>query len=152
MTPGPASGRLEDAIAAVLLPMQEVRVAYLFGSQARGNARPDSDLDVALGLEPGLDGGQRASLVLDVIAALTDALGPLGERTDLLDLGRAGSAVAFRVIRDGRCVLCRNPRDKVRLEASIARRYDDEHPYRELFRRAARDAAERMGKGSHGRS
>ncbi|MFI5308960.1 MAG: nucleotidyltransferase domain-containing protein [Polyangiales bacterium] len=147
-----ARGPLEDAIAVALQPLDELRVAYLFGSQARGTPRPDSDLDVALLLQPGLDPGRRASLLLNVIVALTDALGPLGERADVLDLGEAGSSVAFRVIRDGKCVLCRDPRERVRLEASIARRYDDERPYRELFRRAAQQVSERMGKGSHGRS
>jgi predicted nucleotidyltransferase len=141
---------LEVALAAALQPFEQIRVAYLFGSRARGSARPDSDLDVALHFGAAMSDGQRATLLLSIIAALTDGLGALGERADLLDLDRAGSSVAFAVIRDGKCVLCRDRRDRVRLEAGIARRYDDERPYRDLFRRAARSAAERMGKASRG--
>jgi predicted nucleotidyltransferase len=142
--------QLEAAIAAALQPFEEIRVAYLFGSRARGSARADSDLDVALLFAAGMGDERRATLLLSIIAALTDSLGALGERADLLELDRAGSSVAFAVIRDGKCVLCRDRRARVRLEASIARRYDDERPYRELFRRAALRTAERMGKASHG--
>jgi len=52
--------------------------------------------------DPSLDAGARLRVELDIVAALTDALGPVGERTDVVDLGRAGSGVAFRAIRDGR--------------------------------------------------
>jgi predicted nucleotidyltransferase len=141
---------LEGAVAAALQPFEEIRVAYLFGSRARGSARADSDLDIALHLGAATSDDHRATLLLSIIAALTDSLGALGERADLLELNRAGSSVAFAVIRDGKCVLCRDRRERVRLEARIARRYDDERPYRELFRGAALRIAERMGKANRG--
>jgi predicted nucleotidyltransferase len=144
------SGDLVSRIGVALDPIAEVRLAYLFGSQARGTARPDSDLDLALRFDPACSSERRGELMLEVISALSVALGALGERVDVLDLDRASSSVGFRVIREGRCALCRDPRERVRLEASIARRYDDERPYRELFRRAARAAAERMGGAGRG--
>ena len=124
----------EERIRTALGPFPEVQVAYLFGSQATGKARADSDVDVAVSFAQGVDGARRGELTLDLLAALSKEL---GERVDLLDLGRASSAVGFRVIRDGRRVMSRDEVHRVRLEASIARRYDDERPYRELFRRAA---------------
>jgi predicted nucleotidyltransferase len=136
---------LAGQIGAALEPTREIRLAYVFGSRVRGNARPDSDLDVALSFGAELPSPPRGELILDAVAALTGMLGPLGERSDVLDFEQASSTVAFQVIRDGRCVLCRDPRDRVRLEARIARRYDDERPYRELFRSAAPRASERMG-------
>jgi predicted nucleotidyltransferase len=39
---------LEQRIASALAPFEDVRVAYLFGSRARGSARADSDLDLAV--------------------------------------------------------------------------------------------------------
>jgi predicted nucleotidyltransferase len=39
---------LIDAIEKALGPIEAVRLAYLFGSRARGTARPDSDLDLAV--------------------------------------------------------------------------------------------------------
>ncbi len=150
MAAKPTLGELENSLHAVLEPFHEVRAAYLFGSHAQGRARVDSDLDVALSFDAHLRVDVRAELMLDLLAALSRALGPLGERADLLDLDRASSAVAFRAIRDGRSVLCRDLRERACLEAKIARRYDDERPYRELFRRAARDAGERMAGADRG--
>jgi uncharacterized protein len=142
---------LAQRLAVALEPLSAVRLAYLFGSRAHGGARPDSDLDLALKLEAGLDPAQRAELALSLPGILAKELGAIGERVDVLDLDRASSTVVFRAIRDGRCVLCRDARERIRFEATAARRYDDTRPYRELFQRAARAAAERMQRGNLGR-
>lgn len=138
------------AIVEALAPIDRVRVAYLFGSRARGTARPDSDLDLAIALPRDLEDTERGRVKLQVIDALTRVLGALGERADIVDLDRSGSAVAFAAISRGQCVFMRDRADRVRLEARIARRYDDERPYRELMRSAALRATEKMGTGSHG--
>jgi len=151
--PSPANNA-EDAtlraIGGALAPIDQVRVAYLFGSRARGTARPDSDLDLAIVLPRDLGDAERGRIKLQIIDALTATLGALGERADIVDLDRAGSAVAFAAISAGQCVFIRDRADRVRLEARIARRYDDERPYRELMRSAALRAAEKMRTGSHG--
>jgi hypothetical protein len=97
-----------------------------------------------------LDDAQRGRIKLQVIDALTATLDALGERADIVDLDRAGSAIAFAAIAHGRCAYARDRADRVRLEARIARRYDDERPYRELTRVAAIRAAQRMRIGNHG--
>ena len=146
MAQGHSTYDLEKGIAAALQPFSDVVTAYLFGSRAAGRARPDSDLDVAVSFTAGLDSAQRAERTLDVIAALGRELGALGERVDLLDLDldRVSSAVAYHVIRHGRRVLDRDPAARVHLEATIARRYDDDRPRRELVRQAAIAAGQRM--------
>lgn len=139
---------IEDGLRAAMESIPEVRVAYLFGSRATGRARPDSDLDIAVKVDAGRDAAH-GPILLRVVDAITAQLGSLGERADVLDLDAAGSAVAFRVIREGRRFLSRDERERVRLEAWIARRYDDEAPHRALFRRAAVEAGRRMaGSGS----
>jgi len=141
---------LVQAIQAALAPIGDIRVAYLFGSRASGTERPDSDLDIGIAVTRELDELQRGRIKLSVIDALTGALGALGERADIVDLDRAGSAVAFAAIARGHCVLSRERADRVRLEARIARRYDDERVHRELMRAAAVRVGSRMGTGSHG--
>jgi hypothetical protein len=139
-----APSELAAPIRAALEPLGVVRVAYLFGSRARGNARPDSDLDVGVAYAPDTDDRTREQTRRAVIAALTDALGAVGERADVVDLEAADSAVAFRAIQTGNLLLARAPADRVRLETRVARRYEDDAPKRALFRRAARDAVARL--------
>ncbi len=116
------------------------RVAILFGSQVTGSTWAESDLDVAVRWEPGRTDESRHRGKLELIAALTDRLGALGERADVLDLDRGSSAVAFTAIRDGVLVFAASDAERVRCMVDVARRYDDDAPRRELFRRAAQAA------------
>jgi predicted nucleotidyltransferase len=128
---------LVQRVAAALAPLSAVRGAWVFGSQLAGAARPDSDLDVGLLLAPELDAYGRHRARLDVVGALTDALGPLGERSDPVDLMRCDSAVAFAAIRFGRLALERAKAERVEAIVRICRRYEDDAPRRRLFERAA---------------
>jgi HEPN domain-containing protein len=96
---------------------------------------------------PLVDAVRFVPLLPAVRSALSDALGALGERADVLDLAMAGSAIAFRVVRDGRCVLARDDGERVGLVARILRRYDDEAPRRALFVKAALAAGARLAAG-----
>ena len=145
MSLAPHGTELDAAITQALTALPEVRLVYIFGSRASGKMRPNSDLDIAVKFAGQPSEDDRGSLKLQLIDTLTKTLGPLGERVDLLDLDRAPTTIAFRVIVDGRLLLCRDPRERIALEARVARRYDDERPQRELFRRAAHAAAARMG-------
>jgi predicted nucleotidyltransferase len=145
-----ADAALIEAATQALLPIETVRLAYLFGSRARGTARSDSDLDIAVAYASSTDPAQRERLRRQIVTALTDALGTVGERTDVVDLEFAPAEIAFAAIRATR-LLARSEVERVRLEARIARRYDDEAPRREIFRAAARRVAEEMGRRTDGR-
>ncbi len=142
MSRGPRE--LEADIVTALAPIEAVRVAYLFGSRARGDARKDSDLDIAVAFASDADTRSREQTRRVVVAALTDALGALGECADIVDLEEADSAVSFRAVQAGRLLLTRSLADRVRIETRVARRYDDDAPKRALFRRAARDSVARF--------
>lgn len=142
---------LLPALSSILSSQPGIANAYLFGSRAKGRERPDSDIDIAVDWASNLEADGKAAAENDLRAAFADALGELGERLDLVDLRAAGSTLGFRIIRDGKLILCRDRRAKVNLEASIARRYDDEAGYRQLFRQAAIAAGLRLEAGVHGR-
>jgi predicted nucleotidyltransferase len=145
---GGAVEALADAVGKALLPVEAVRVAYVFGSRARGDNRADSDLDVALVYDRSLDWEGRERARRDVLSLLSNVLGRLGERADLVDLARADSAVAFRAVRDGIRVLARSDAERIAAEVTVGRRYDDDGPKRALFQRAAaRLAASWVGDG-----
>jgi len=134
MTPEEVTQRVGGALAHV----EEVRVAWVFGSRIAGTATERSDLDIAVVLPRELDDPARERVRRRIVAALTDAMGALGERADVVDVDCASSAVAFRAIRDGRRAMARSESERVAAEVRIARRYDDDAPRREMFRRAAR--------------
>src|SRR5688572_20530500 len=114
------------------------RIAIVFGSRASGRTWGESDLDVAVRWERGASDKQRLDQTLQLIAALTDRLGAIGERTDVFDIDRGSSAVAFRAIQQGRLVFAAKEAERVRCIVDVARRYDDDGPLRKLFQNAAR--------------
>jgi predicted nucleotidyltransferase len=68
---------------------------YLFGSEAEGRARPDSDVDLAFLSERALD----PVVVFDVAQDLATAL---HRDVDLVDLSRASTVLRAQVIGRGR--------------------------------------------------
>lgn len=144
----PTREELVKAIRDAAQSVGGLRLVYLFGSRARGTARPGSDVDVALLFEEELSPREREQLRRKLLGELAAALGKVGERTDVVDLHRAGSSLAFRVIREGHCLWSCDEAVRLRFEARAARRYDDDSPKRQLFRRAALRVGRAM-KGMH---
>ncbi|WP_295883553.1 nucleotidyltransferase domain-containing protein [uncultured Thiohalocapsa sp.] len=107
--------------------------AYLFGSAARGEDRPGSDVDVAVLFH---DDPPRtlAGLHLDLADRLTGALG--GRRVDLVVLNRAPVDLVHRVLRDGVLLLERDRSARIRFEVRARNEYFDLLPHLERYRRA----------------
>jgi predicted nucleotidyltransferase len=98
--------KLVDELASVLATRPEICEAYLFGSQARGDSRPHSDVDVAVYVDPALGTND-----IDVVL-----------------LNRAGPLLYHRVLRDGIRVLARDLAAATRREAMALSRYCDYLP------------------------
>jgi len=79
-----------EALRGALRGRKDVRIALLFGSRARGRARPGSDADVAV---EGRD--------LNPLALAADLSEATGVEVDVVDLGRAGYPLLNAVLRDG---------------------------------------------------
>ncbi len=126
------------AVASVVARVPSVRLAYVFGSRIVGRPRDDSDLDLAVLYDRALGARAREEARRDLLDLLTEALGRLGERADIVDLARCDSAVAFAAIRDGKLVYASDEDERIQTVSLIARRYDDDTPKRALFREAAR--------------
>lgn len=114
----------------------EVSLVVLFGSRVRGRARPDSDIDVAVGGDGLID-----------LDALHLALAPRlrSDRLDLVDLGRAGSLLAFEIARHGRLLYEREPGGFRAFQSLASRRYADTAKLRQAQRRAIQAFLGRMG-------
>lgn len=70
------------------------RLAFVFGSVARGSARPDSDLDIAIDLGRPLTAEDKLALI-DALAQAS------GRPVDLVDLRRAGVPLTGEILRGG---------------------------------------------------
>lgn len=111
---------------------QGVAAVYLFGSVARGEPRPGSDLDVAVLFEPPPERGTFDSLRLDLRAELES---DLGREIDLVVLNHAPPDLTHRVLRDSVLIIEPDPSSRVRFEVRARNEYWDLKPYLDEYRR-----------------
>jgi len=109
----------------------DVVAVYLFGSVARGQAGPASDVDVAVLLaadpRPDLDG-----LLLGEEAELERTL---GVPVQLVVLNTAPCDLVHRVLRDGVLLLDRDPSARVRFEVRARNEFFDLQPVLDAYRK-----------------
>lgn len=114
------------------------RLAYalIFGSAARGSGRPDSDLDIAVGLMAGI------RLETEDIGALISSLEEAtGRSIDLVLLDEAPPALAYRVFRDGQVILERDRPALVQRKTRAILEYLDFRPIEAIAVRGVLAAA-----------
>lgn len=102
----------------------EPRLVLLFGSVARGTARPDSDLDLAIDLGRPLTAGDKLALV-DALAAAS------GRPVDLVDLQRVGVPLTGEIIKHG----IRLAGNLATYSALVARHLTDVEDFMPAYRR-----------------
>jgi predicted nucleotidyltransferase len=121
--------RLRDA----LVPIDEVRLAYLFGSRARGVARAESDFDIAVLLTPDAAAAERGGTIRRLAAMLGREVS--AAYVDLVVLNDAPALLRQRVLRDGVLLVQRSPEDRVRFAVRTIRDYQDGQVRRDWFTR-----------------
>ena len=82
-------------VQTALAKHPEIELAIVFGSLARGEARRDSDVNVAVQLPTPLDADRKMQLIAD-IAAIT------GRPVDLVDLRTVGEPLLGQILKHGR--------------------------------------------------
>jgi len=125
---------------------QEILCAWIFGSRARGTARPASDVDIAILLRTAEPVSPWGDVWGDLHHELVRALGVDDDDVDLVFPDRVRSVLlAHRATWSGRLVFCRDQLARVKLQTGIALRYlDGSHLRRhqwDVLRRQAVDGA-----------
>jgi predicted nucleotidyltransferase len=105
-----------------------VVAAMLFGSQARGEAGPLSDVDIAVWHEPGMEPKQRWDLESSLMSAAQEALGT--SEAYVVMLNHAPPLLQHRAIRDAVRLVERDRAQRVRFETRAILDYLDTAPLR----------------------
>lgn len=140
----PGIGAVSEAISQILSGHPRVRFAYLFGSAAKGTARPDSDIDVAVffgsGAEPneapsGTGGGDRVDRARRALELESELERGLERPVQVVSLDDAPLGLAHNVLRSGKLLHCPDERAHRHFYVGHARRYYDMEPARRIFDR-----------------
>lgn len=118
--------RIRQALAS-----EPIEIAYMFGSQARGDAGPLSDVDVAVLACNDVPPDDYTALQLRLMTNLMRAL--QRDDVEVVVLNRAPILLQHRVIRDGRVLLCRDELLRSRYEARVLVRYFDSRHLENLY-------------------
>jgi hypothetical protein len=119
----------------------EIAAAWIFGSVPRGEARDDSDLDVAVLLrDRHADALTRRRELMDLAARLEAVA---GRPVDLLVLTLRDPIVAHRVLSEGKLVVDADPSRRIDYTSDVLARYLDWAPryHRAAERSLAANAA-----------
>ena len=115
---------------------------YLFGSVARGESGPGSDIDVGVlfATDP------PATLGAPQFALEAAMERRLGSPVQVVALNRAAADLVHRVLRDGRLVLDRDRAARIRFEVRSRNEHFDLAPIRRLYRRYPAPATASAGR------
>lgn len=125
-------------LANALEGREEILEAYLFGSQARRQAQPHSDIDVAVYIDEARAGdgawGYQAHLTTDLMVALGS------NDIDVVLLNKASILLYHRVLRDGVRLMSRDLKATTTRAGQALSRYFDFLPQLDKMDRARRHA------------
>jgi len=132
------SDELIERLKAALAVRENVIVAYLFGSAARGQMRPDSDVDVGvLTSGPHGDAPNRLTLASMQPGLQADLQEAARRPVDLVVLNHASPDLIHRVLRDGQLLVERDRSARIQFEVRARNEYFDVLPFLNRYREAA---------------
>jgi uncharacterized protein len=106
---------------------KDVLAVYLYGSQAGRQARPDSDIDLAILFDeekklPSSWGGRHVSISGQLSQLLK-------KEVEVQDLSLADVSFCHRVLTEGRLVYCKNDNKRADFEVGCLNSYFDLKPF-----------------------
>jgi len=124
---------LSKMLSSYFSKYEEVDVAYLFGSRARGDFTEESDLDFAILLSRNFNDPYD---FVRLIADLAMALGVKDEKINLVVLNDASLELAYKVISEGIIIYERNIEKRVDFEVNTLKFYLDFKPVLDQMRKS----------------
>ena len=134
------TNELLTRVKRALLPLADVRAAFVFGSRATGRARPDSDIDIAVLLAKAPRSEERKNVSWSLLTALGSEL--RSDRVDLVLLNEAPPKLAFHVLKHGLLAFARDPVELHRFRVRTYSLHADYEPVERFFREATKRRAQ----------
>jgi predicted nucleotidyltransferase len=106
--------------------IDNVHIAYLFGSTVKGNVNELSDIDIAVMLDENLSKKDMLNMELDLISELTRVL--KSDNIDLVVLNDSPLLLKYNIIKNGH-FLTSDESKRIAFETNIMSRYLDEQYY-----------------------
>lgn len=119
-------------VVTALATINGLELALVFGSVARGQARDDSDIDIAVRYARPLDAEQKLALIREIGAAT-------GRPVDLIDLRSAGPIVARQALTQGKRIFGSDTAFATQLSRTLVD-YEDFAPLVERLQRERHEA------------
>lgn len=113
--------RLSDIISKC-----PVIIAYLFGSEVKGESGPLSDIDIAVFIDKDIDKSERFDLRLRLSNEISSIM---GRTIDLIVMNDAPVQLSYEIIKHGVLIVCSDQSSRVDMEAEILFRYLDRRYY-----------------------
>jgi hypothetical protein len=104
-----------------------VKLAYLYGSAAKGKAGKLSDVDIAVLFDDSLSKKERFKLQLELIGDIAALLKT--DKVDLVDINEAPLSLKFEIIKANCPVFVRDRMLKINFEQEVMSRYLDRRYY-----------------------
>lgn len=117
----------EKRVVEILSKQERVKLAYLFGSVARGKEGKLSDLDLAVFLDKSLSKKERFNLQIALISEISSILKT--DNVDLVVMNDASLSLNYEIIKSNHPLFVRDKIQKIDLEHKILSRYLDRRYY-----------------------
>lgn len=110
-----------------------IRLAYLFGSRAKGLSADTSDFDVAV-LFKGKNSGLSPRQEITFLSLELDQFFPA--KLDIVSLNDAPLLLKYEAVANGKILYCEKESERINFEVSVIKEYIDEQPIRRLYNQA----------------
>lgn len=118
-----------------------IKLMYLFGSQAKGNAAKQSDFDIAVLFSEKVD---KSDFLNEVAYLKEDLRSYFRNEVDIVPLNNAGSLLKYEVISNGQLLYAEDERFRLDFEVLSVKEYIDDKYMRDIYYKAL---SERVEKG-----
>ena len=133
---------IQDKISLLMAKLQDVDsidAVYLFGSVAKKDLKPLSDIDIAILLNEGLGKDKIENLKLSLTGLIADALST--EEFDLVILNDAPIRFSYNILKDGKLVLVKDENHLIDFRERVIKYYLDFAYYLKEFDKAFLEGA-----------